>query len=227
MMAKDNSVPKKDTFTRNLVVAIVVGVVLIMLVPTFLSKQSDKSAAIPSTVSAKDGYGIVFNGDLTSAPKIEIYEDFQCPYCAAFEGLAGSYIEDLITKKEAKVVYHVMSFIGLESLSAANAGACAADEDKYLQFHKLLYANQPKTENSGTWTNEYLKAAGQGVGISSEKFARCVDDMKYAEWTKNVSNEAGQRNVNSTPTIFINDKKLDNTKDLASLDAFKAAVAKG
>jgi protein-disulfide isomerase len=226
-MTKDKGTPKKDNFTRNLVVAVIVGVALIMLVPTFLSKQSDESAAIPTLASAKDGYGVTFNADLTSVPKIEIYEDFQCPYCAGFEGLAGAYLEELVAKKEAKVVYNLMTFIGLESLSAANAAGCAADEGKFLEFHKLLYANLPNKENSGTWTNEYLKAAGQGVGISSQQFSSCVDDMKYANWTKNISATASKANVNSTPTIFINGRKIDNKVELASLDAFKAAVAKG
>ena len=69
----------KDNFTRNLVVAVVVGVALIMLVPTVLSKQGDSSAAIPASASVEDGYGIVFNKELTEVPFIEIYEDFQCP----------------------------------------------------------------------------------------------------------------------------------------------------
>ena len=63
----------KDNFTRNLVIAVVVGVVLIMLVPTVLSKKSDTSAAIPSSVSVEDGYGMVFNKELTGVPFIEIY----------------------------------------------------------------------------------------------------------------------------------------------------------
>jgi len=226
-MVKDNGAPKKDNFTRNLVVAVIVGVVLLMLVPTLLSKKSDNSAALPAIASVEDGYGIAFNADLANAPKIDIYEDFQCPYCAGFEGLTGAYLDELITKKEAKVVYHLMSFIGIESLSAANAAGCAADEGKFLEFHKLLYANQPKSENSGTWTNEYLKAAGQGVGVTSQKFSTCIDDLKYANWSKNIANEAGKKNVNSTPTIFVNGKKIDNAKDLVSLDAFKAVVAKG
>jgi protein-disulfide isomerase len=180
-----------------------------------------------SLASVEDGYGIAFNADLTSVPKIEIYEDFQCPYCGGFEGLAGAYLEELVAKKEAKVVYNLMTFIGLESLSAANAAGCAADEGKFKEFHKLLYANLPNKENSGTWTNEYLKAAGQGVGISSQQFSSCVDDLKYANWTKNISAAASKANVNSTPTIFINGRKIDNKTELASLDAFKAAVAKG
>ena len=73
-MAK--SQPGKDNFTRNLVIAVVVGVLLIMLVPTLLSRQTDSSASIPANVSADRGYGVVFNGELTGVPVIDIYEDF-------------------------------------------------------------------------------------------------------------------------------------------------------
>jgi hypothetical protein len=49
-----------------------------MLVPTLLSKQTDTSAAIPASVSAEDGYGIVFNKELTDAPFIEIISSITC-----------------------------------------------------------------------------------------------------------------------------------------------------
>ena len=47
--------PGKDNFTRNLVIGVVVGVVLIMLVPTLLSKQTKSDAAVPTFASAKHG----------------------------------------------------------------------------------------------------------------------------------------------------------------------------
>ncbi|MEY3686768.1 MAG: hypothetical protein RLZZ73_626, partial [Actinomycetota bacterium] len=55
MGKKDAGAPKKDNFTRNLVVVVVVGVILIMLVPTLISKQGDKTAAIPASVSSSEG----------------------------------------------------------------------------------------------------------------------------------------------------------------------------
>ena len=139
-MAK--SQPGKDNFTRNLVIAVVVGVLLIMLVPTLLSRQTDSSASIPANVSADRGYGVVFNDDLTGVPVIDIYEDFQCPVCAQFTQLNGPYIESLIAEKKATVVYHTLSFLGPESVNAANAAACAADDGKFLEYHRLLMMNQ-------------------------------------------------------------------------------------
>jgi protein-disulfide isomerase len=215
----------KDNFTRNLVVAVVVGVALIMLVPTVLSKQSNSTAAIPATASVNDGYGLVFNSELTDVPFIEIYEDFQCPACARFEGIVGPYIEELIATKKAKVSYHTLSFLGGESQIAANAAACSADQGKFLEFHRTLYANQP-AENTGAWTTQYFATLGIGLGISSSEYDKCVQGQDYMGWVKNVAEEGSTRNINSTPTVLINGKEIDRNTAYNSLADFMLAVEK-
>lgn len=218
--------PGKDNFTRNLVIAVVVGVLLIMLVPTLLSKQTDTSASIPASVSADRDYGIVFNDELTGVPVVDIYEDFQCPVCAQFEQLNGDYIESLIAEKKATVVYHTLSFLGPESVGAANAAACAADEGKFLDYHRLLYMNQ-KAENSGAWTNSVFVNVGQTAGITSQKFSSCVNNGDYLGWVTNVAAAGAKANVNSTPTVFVNGKEIDRNGEYFDAAKFKAAVERG
>lgn len=218
--------PGKDNFTRNLVIAVVVGVLLIMLVPTLLSKQTDTSASIPASVSADRDYGIVFNDELTGVSVIDIYEDFQCPVCAQFEQLNGDYIESLIAEKKATVVYHTLSFLGPESVGAANAAACAADEGKFLDYHRLLYMNQ-KAENSGAWTNSVFVNVGQTAGITSQKFSSCVNNGDYLGWVTNVAAAGAKANVNSTPTVFVNGKEIDRNGEYFDAAKFKAAVERG
>jgi protein-disulfide isomerase len=218
--------PGKDNFTRNLVIAVVLGVTLIMLVPTLLSNQTNSDAKIPASVSADRGYGIVFNGELTGVPVIDVYEDFQCPVCAQFEAAQGDYLEALIAEKKATVVYHTLSFLGPESIAAANAAACSADEGKFLSYHKALMLGQPK-ENSGAWTNASLAAVGQSVGITSQKFTNCVTDGEYADWVQNVAVEGAKANVNSTPTVFINGKELTRGNAYYDRNLFQAAVEQG
>jgi protein-disulfide isomerase len=224
-MAK--SQPGKDNFTRNLVIADVVGVLLIMLVPTLLSRQTDSSASIPANVSADRGYGVVFNDDLTGVPVIDIYEDFQCPVCAQFTQLNGPYIESLIAEKKATVVYHTLSFLGPESVNAANAAACAADDGKFLEYHRLLMMNQ-KPENSGGWSNNFLASLGQTAGITSQKFSSCVNKGDYVGWVSNVAAAGANANVNSTPTVFVNGKEIDrNASEYFDAAKFQAAVERG
>lgn len=219
--------PGKDNFTRNLVIAVVVGVLLIMLVPTLLSRQTDSSASIPANVSADRGYGVVFNEELTGVPVIDIYEDFQCPVCAQFTQLNGPYIESLIAEKKATVVYHTLSFLGPESVNAANAAACSADAGKFLEFHRLLMMNQ-KQENSGAWDNTFLASLGQTAGISTQKFSSCVNKGDYVGWVSNVAAAGAKANVNSTPTVFVNGKEIDrNASEYFDAAKFKAAVERG
>ena len=221
-MAK--SQPGKDNFTRNLVIAVVVGVLLIMLVPTLLSRQTDSSASIPANVSADRGYGVVFNDDLTGVPVIDIYEDFQCPVCKNFEAVVGEYLNQLIVEKKVNVIFHTLSFIGDESILAANAAACASDEDKFLPFHALLYQTQSARENSGLWNAESLQDLGAQVGATSDKFTACVKDGTYAQWVANVASDGAKKNVNSTPTVFINGVEIDRNTQYFNLEAFKAAL---
>jgi protein-disulfide isomerase len=221
-----NQKPGKDNFTRNLVVAVVVGVVLLMLVPTVLSKKSNSSAKVPSSVSAADGYGIVFNDKVAGVPTVDLYEDFQCPICNQFEQLQSNYIHSLISEKKARVVFHPLSFIGPDSVRAANAAACAADQGKFLAYHDALYANQP-AENSGAWSNGALIAIGAAAGLTNQQFTKCVNNGEFAGWVTNVAAAGSKANVNSTPTVFVNGKELNRKTDYFNAANFKAAVEKG
>ena len=212
-----------DNVTRNLVIGMVALVVAVGAIFSVISNRENTSAALPSSVSQDDGYGIVFNGDLTGVPVVDIWEDFQCPVCARFTQTNGDYIEKLIEEKKAKVVFHTLSFLGPESVLAANAAACSSDENKFLGFHKAFYANLP-AENSGAVTADYLVALGQGVGITSDKFKSCVANLDYQGWVNNVADEGAKRNINSTPTVLINGKPLDRNTQYGDPANFKAAL---
>jgi protein-disulfide isomerase len=212
-----------DKVTRNLVIGMVALVVVVGASFSYFGSKGSTTAAIPSSVSKTDGYGIVFNADVPNIPTIDVYEDFQCPVCARFEAINGITLEKAIEEKKAKVVYHVLSFLGTESILAANASACAADEDKFLAFHKAFYTNQP-AENAGAINATFLKALGASIGITSEKFAKCVDDGGYYDWVKNVGEAGSKANVNSTPTVFVNGKEIDRNTEYFNVEAFANAI---
>ncbi|MCX6430556.1 MAG: thioredoxin domain-containing protein [Actinobacteria bacterium] len=210
-----------DKVTRYLVIGMVIFVVLVGTIFSVMSNRS-KTAAIPSTVSKADGYGIVFNGDV-KGKTVDIWEDLQCPICQQFESINGAYIKDLVDAKKTKVVFHLLSFIGTESVLAANSLACAADEGKFLQMHAYLYAHQGK-ENTGTWSNAALIKSGAAVGLTSSKFVSCVDKGTYTGWVANVANDGSAQNVTSTPTVKVNGKEIDRNTQYMDAAAFKKAV---
>lgn len=212
-------------------------VVLSGVIFTFMDKRTSTNVELPKAIekidSSKNGealigsvvpqddYGIVFNSDVK--PQINIWEDFQCPFCNLFEKAMGGYLEGLVRNKEAKVVYHMASFIGDDSVRAANAANCSVDEGRFLEYHRALYEIQG-AENVGVYSNKNLVEVGKRLGITSPTFESCVNDGKYNGVVKNVANSMGKNNVNGTPTVFINGKPWNRSGANFVLDEFKAAV---
>ena len=223
-----------DNTTRWIVIGMVLLVVVTGVVFSLFSQNSKESAslagldgttlkpAITSTIDTANGSPITFdNGAVTV---IDIWEDPQCPVCKLFEDANGDYIESLIREKKATVRYHVLSFLGDESVRAANASFCAADEGQYLDFHHALYAVQSPLENSGFWSNETLVNIGKKIGITSTTFADCVTKGSKVEVVKANYDSMNKFGVQGTPTVFINGKKWERTQNAFSLEEFKAAV---
>lgn len=223
-----------DNTTRWIVIGMVLLVVVTGVVFSLFSQNSKENAslagldgttlkpAITSTIDIANGSPITFdNGAVTV---IDVWEDPQCPVCKLFEDANGDYIESLIREKKATVRYHVLSFLGDESVRAANASFCAADEGHYLDFHHALYAVQSPLENSGFWSNETLVNIGKKIGITSKTFADCVTKGSKVEIVKANYDSMSKFGVQGTPTVFINGKKWERTQNEFSLEEFKAAV---
>ena len=218
-----NSGPDKGT--RNLVIGMVVFIVAVGIIFSFISNRASSNFAIPAAVSEADGYGIVLNP--TATPTIDVWVDYQCPACRTFEVLNGGYLNEIIAQKKAKVVFHPLTFIGAESIIAANAAACAADENKFVDMNLALFQNQASSENSGKWQGDAMLALGESIGIKSDTFKECVREGNYVKWTRNVTDASASKNVNSTPTIRINGKDLDRNTEYGDPVKFKAALAAG
>ena len=211
-----------DKITRYIVIGMVA---LVVLVGVFFSMNSgSKKSAIPAAAEKANGYAISFNADIKGLPVVDLWEDFQCPVCQHFEGVNGAWLQKQIAAKTIKVSFHMLSFIGPESILMANAAACAADENKFLELHNLMYANQSAKENSNFWTPAILVKAGAAAGISSPAFDACVNDGKYLGWVQKVADDGAKKNVNSTPTLFVNGKELNRQTQYYDSKAFESAV---
>ena len=223
-----------DNVTRWIVIAMVSLVVVTGVVFSIFSQNSKETeslaaldgfkskGAIVSTIDAENGSAITFNPGL--AKTVDVWEDPQCPVCKYFEDANNEYIDSLIREKKATVRFHVLSFLGDESVRAANASFCAADEGQYIDFHKALYRVQSPLENSGFWSNETLVAIGSKIGITSEKFAKCVTDGQKVELVKANYDSMQKYGVQGTPTVFIDGKLWERKSSDFNPEEFRAAV---
>jgi protein-disulfide isomerase len=232
-MAKQQA-KTQDNTTRWIVIAMVLLVVVTGVVFSLMGQNNKENAslaaldgtklkpAVTSTIDPANGSAIVLNAGSTKV--IDIWEDPQCPVCKNFEDANGDYIESLVRDKKATVRFHVLSFLGDESVRAANASFCAADEGQYLDFHHALYAVQSPLENSGFWSNDKLVSIGAKIGITSKKFADCVTKGSKIDLVKANYDSMQKFGVQGTPTVFINGKLWERKSPDFNLAEFKAAV---
>ena len=224
----------QDNTTRWIVIAMVLLVVVTGVVFSLMSQSNKENAslaaldgtklkaAVTATIDPANCSAIVLNPG--QAKVIDVWEDPQCPICKNFEDANGDYIESLVRDNKATVRFHVLSFLGDESVRAANASFCAADEGQYLDFHHALYAVQSPLENSGFWSNEKLIAIGKKIGISSTKFSDCVTKGSKIALVKANYDSMEKFGVKGTPTVFINGKLWERKSPDFNLAEFKAAV---
>ena len=232
-MAKQQA-KAQDNTTRWIVIAMVLLVVVTGVVFSLMSQNNKENEslaalngtklkpAITSTIDPANGSAIVLNPGATKV--IDVWEDPQCPICKNFEDANGDYIESLVREKKATVRFHVLSFLGDESVRAANASFCAADEGQYLDFHHALYAVQSPLENSGFWSNQKLIDIATKIGIKSSKFTECVNKGSKIDVVKANYDSMAKYGVQGTPTVFINGKLWERKSPDFNLAEFKAAV---
>ena len=189
----------------------------------------DSNAAKPKGVSS-DTYGVQVGKAWTapnadSIPKLQIWEDFQCPACKNMEESSGSTITALAKTGKLRLEYRPTIFLdaNLTSQNTANGNpnssqlatsalGCAADADKAMEYHSTVFANQPE-EGKG-YSNSDLIRFAQFAGISGSKletFTGCLTGGKYDGWVKNSYAKFNADGITSTPTGILNGKALDNT----------------
>jgi len=235
-MAKQAKATKSsggDKFTRWLVIGMVTLVVASGAIFSVVGEKSKANESfailsdfkpgptVVSTVDEANGAGITFNNG--AAKTIDIWEDPQCPVCSSFEQANGEFIDELVRTKKANVVYHVVSFLGNESVAAANAAYCAADEGRYLDFHKAMYLVQPALENSGFYSTENLIKIGSYAGLTTQSFSDCVTKGSKLDKVKAAYESIAKYNVQGTPTVFFNGKKWERQNNAFLPSEFAAA----
>jgi protein-disulfide isomerase len=125
-----------------------------------------------------------------------------------------------------KVVWRDLAFLGQESVWAAEAASCAAEQDRFWPYHDKLFAEQAG-RNRGAFSRENLKRFGQEIGLERQPFEACVEAGRYAGLVQ-AERQAGEaKGVSSTPTLFVGGSRLQGVPTFEQLSqAIEAAAGR-
>ena len=235
-----------DTTRRNGLVAVAVVAVIAIVVgigyavqagrdttgkdaatPGDSSSSATPSSGDPSGTPASDAgnpgvadtYGVGI-GDPKAPVKVEVFEDFLCPYCSQFEEASRDDLRKAAIDGKAYVVYRPIAFLNEYSTRSLNAFGVVLDTSGgavALKFHDLLYENQP--EEGGTMPDDdWLIDKAVEAGAKEGAIRPGIEKLSFKQWMINGNDDASQRGVNSTPTVFVNGDQVTGSSidDLAA-----------
>ena len=180
----------------------------------------DPAAALPKSVLPSTdavAYGVPYGTLSASVSTVQVWEDFQCPFCAEFESTQAAGLQKLAADGKVFLVYRPTIFLdsGLpqsnqSSARATRAWGCAIDGGVGEKYHNTVFANQPAKEGTG-YTDAQLLQFGKDAGLGGaayDSFASCLTNNTYLGWVSNSQQAFKDNAVPGTPTVVLDGKEL-------------------
>ena len=106
--------------------------------------------------------------------------------------------------------------------NAAMASRCAADQDKYWEYHENLFVKQTDwSEIAVDKINDKFTSYATELGLKTADFKTCVDSKKHEKAVDDDMALGQKVGVQGTPSFFINGQMLVGAQPYS---AFKTII---
>lgn len=183
------------------------------------------------------------NGDIPSPDDIVLgradapvtlieYASTTCPHCAEFhrvvwDRLKANYIDTGRLRYVFREFPTPPEVVAVAEFQIARCGG--ASPEQYMTRVGDIFRQQHEIIASGTLAGvrlEFVRISAD-MGLSEQQMMQCINDPSGAERVRRVIDASTPLNVTSTPTLFLNARKLDprpgTYEDLAALIDAEAA----
>ena len=169
---------------------------------------------------------ILSSGDVNAKVTVKVFSSLTCPACANYHSeIYYDLKKDFIDVGLVKFEHHPFP-LDLAALNAEIILRCSIIDEKKFELLGTIY----KKQNS--WAvgsdiniiNESIKKIGTEFNMKEEKMNSCLKNDKSQDEILNQRIEAQKKyKIQSTPTIFINEKKYSGE---VNYKKFKKAIEK-
>ncbi len=141
------------------------------------------------------------------------YSDFQCPFCSRGYQIVE---EQVLPEYKDKVKFYFKN-LPLKSIhpwaeSAAIAAECAQQQsgDGFWKMYHSLFKSQREINQDNL--KEKVTQFAKDAALDEAKFTQCFDSKASQEQVDKDLQEATAIGANSTPTFFINGRRLEGAQ---------------
>jgi protein-disulfide isomerase len=244
-ISRQQETKKKQSGITRMQIGLVAGIALLMVLTFIVLNRGGADGRAPaetaasSNVTAAQGVFAGINLDeipsartdegdpVLGSPDAPVtiveYSDYQCPHCASFaQNTLPEVIKSYIATGKVRHIHKNAAILGEESQWAAMAALCAADQDRFWQYHEHLFRKQ-SGRNEGAFSRDNLKQFAADLGLDTTAFNQCLDENKYSQTVVEETEAGKQRGVEGTPSFFVNDELIPGN---VPFDQMKAIIDK-
>jgi protein-disulfide isomerase/uncharacterized membrane protein len=160
-----------------------------------------------------DFESVPVKGPADAPIQVTEFSDFLCPFCRNLAGAFG----DFLPRSQGRVAIRFKHYpldqdcnpamtrtVHEGACELALGGVCAEEQGKFWQYHDRIFAQPPTSPGS----EDVVRLATE-AGLDGNAFSQCLSSPgARAKLDRDIA-EGKRLNVNATPTVFVNGKKLE------------------
>ena len=168
----------------------------ILLIGLFACSSPDNNVTEESVTQLPPN----LDGPVDAPIKIVEYGDFGCTTCRAWHNSGTKQVLQDQYGEQISFEFRHFPIITAQSPKAAEAGQCAAEQNKFWEFHNFVYEETAQ----GALSDSDLKDYASAIGLNRDSFDECLDSGKYEATIQASSDAAREAGASRTPAFFIN-----------------------
>jgi protein-disulfide isomerase len=167
----------------------------------------------------KDSKDLIVLGSNDATVKIKIFSSLTCPHCAKFHmNIVPAIEKEYIESGKVQLIF--IDFpLDQAAFNASKLLQCS-NQNSQLKLMDQIYQKQAEWTIGSTIddVNKNLKKIAKDLGISSSDFEKCLINEDISDKILNGRIDAHRKySINSTPTIIINEKKLEGSASFKNI----------
>ena len=144
--------------------------------------------------------GSPFLGSSSAPITIIEFGNYQCQECKKwFQETKPLIGKNYIDTGKINMIFIDMEPPNKSALLASEATYCANEQEKYWDYHNILFSSQIENEADAI----LLKKFASDIGLDRKLFDECLDSGKYEKKIKYNTHEAMKNGVKRLPTFII------------------------
>ena len=168
----------------------------------------------------------VYAGNKDAKVTVKVFSSLTCPYCADFhKNVFIKLKKEFIDSNYVRFEHHSFP-LDLAALNAEKILRCVTDHKKRIALLDEIYAKQGEwaTGNDINNINSKLSKIAKKYDLNDDRIKNClVNENLENEILEIRINGSKKYSIQSTPTIFINEKKYNGNHDY---NLFKKEIEK-